>query len=241
MLMLFRKIPIVAVLAVLVGLAVFGYSYYKSGGLIKPAQAYITIPVPITEISAYTTITKDIIVLKEYVQGTEPSGVITEPGQLIDKIAVKNLHKDVPITTGDISTLNNLPDLVLVGINIDAARAAGAQQGDIVDVYRVKSDQTGQTTAMPVALNARVVEICDATGKPVNTQFSIAAVGESFKSPTDVNMIYRLLIKPEEVGGVISGGAPKDTSIALAKKFKETTATPPVNATTNPTVKGAKN
>ncbi len=233
MLKAFRKIPIVAVMAVLVGLAVFGYSYYKSGAITKQAQAYVTIPVPVTEISAYTTITESDIVLKKYTQGEEPNGVITDFSELIGKIAVKKLPRDVPIVSSDISTLGSMPNLALIGVNIDAARAAGAQQGDIVDVYWIKTDQAGQITASPVASNARVVEICDANGKPVSTQFSIASAGEAFKVPGDTNMIYRLLVKPEEVSRVISGSAPKNTSIALAKKFRETAALP---VATNPTV-----
>lgn len=239
---LFRKIPIVAVMAIIIGVVVTGYSFYKSGGLTKPAQAFVAIPVPVTEISAYTTIARSDIVLKEFTLGTEPDGVITQPEELIGKIAVKNLHKDTPVTASDISTLNSLPNLEVVSVNIDASRAAGAQQGDLVDVYWIKTDQTGQATATPVASNARVVEICDANGTPTSaTQSSMTPVANAFKSPSGTSIIYRLLIKPEEVSGVVAGGAPKNTSVALVKKFNETaTIVPAVNTpTTNPTVKGA--
>jgi hypothetical protein len=240
---MFRKIPIVAILAIVIGVAVTGYSYYKSGGLAKPAQAYVAIPVPSTEISSYTTITRNDIVLKEYMPGTEPQGIIMEPEGLIGKVAIKNLHKDMPITPNEISDLTSLPNLEVVSVNVDAARAAGAQQGDIVDVYWIKTDQTGQATATPVASNARVVEICDANGNPTSaTQSStMAPVANAFKTTNGASIIYRLLIKPEEVSGVVAGGAPKNTSVALVKKFNETTTVIPAvkPTTTNPTVKGA--
>jgi flagella basal body P-ring formation protein FlgA len=42
--------------------------------------------------------------------GTEPQGIIMEPEGLIGKVAIKNLHKDMPITPNEISDLTSLPN-----------------------------------------------------------------------------------------------------------------------------------
>lgn len=211
-----RKVPIVALVTLMVGLSTTGYFYFKQGGLKAEAKDTVLVPVPIMEISAYTSIMRNDIIMKEYPKDTDLSLVARTQEDIIGKVAVNNLHKEVPISLRDISDINKLPNLNVVSVYVDQARSAGSQPGDIVDVYWIQVDATGQAIAKPVAANARIVEIGD--GKTDTAQ---AAISNTFKTPSGASNIYRLMVKPEEVSGVVAGGAPKNTSVALVKKFSE--------------------
>jgi len=224
------------VILVVIGLSVTGYSYYRMGALKQQTKQFSYIPVPTRDIPAYTTVAKSDIVLKEITKSTEPTWAIKQPEEIVGKVALTTLRFDAPINPNDISNTGNLPNLQIVSVNIDAARTAGAQQGDIVDVYWITAEQNGQANSRTVAANARVVEVCDANGQPTSNQTAIQqSVSTTFKSPSGSTMIYRLLVKPEEVAGVVPGGAPKNTSIALVKKFAESKP-PATQAPLNPTV-----
>ncbi|MFX4261207.1 hypothetical protein ACOBQJ_03285 [Pelotomaculum propionicicum] len=212
-----RKVPVVALVALMVGLSTTGFFYFKQGGLKAEAKETILVPVPLIEISAYTSITRNDIVMKEFPKGTDLSSVATQTEEIIGKVAVNNLQKEVPISLNDISDADKLPNLNVVSVYVDQARSAGAQPGDIVDVYWIQVDATGQAIAKPVAANARIVEVGD--GKTESA--TVAAINNTFKTPTGTSNIYRLMVKPEEVSGVVAGGSPKNTSVALVKKFSE--------------------
>jgi pilus assembly protein CpaB len=213
-----RVVPIVLGLAAAVG----GWLYLQS--YLETHKDMVSLPVAARDIAPYTTITGDDITYKEFIAGSEQADAITDPREAIGKITTAALQKGWQINKKVLASKDIYGNQRQIGVNVDAARAAGVKPGDLVDVYWLLPETgvwTGKTAAL-VAENVRVIAVCDQKGARLDRDNNKQMVTPTSNEP---RVVY-LLVKPEDVDKVIGGSGPKNASIALAVKRKEDTIAP---------------
>ncbi|RJX22189.1 MAG: hypothetical protein C4575_01945 [Desulforudis sp.] len=218
-----RFLPYIFVSIIALGVAAGAWVYLQQYQALN--KEMVSLPVPVRDIEPYTTITANDIIMKSFLKGAEESTAATEVSEVVGRLATGKLNRGWQIDKRSLASKEFIGDQQVVGVNVDVARAGDVKVGDVVDVYWLTPDQGNWSPAGAshvIAQNARVIRIVDDRGVSTNEAGSIAqgtiASVSAIKGPS---VVY-LMIEPKDVSKVISGAAPKNTSIALAKKTKPT-------------------
>ncbi|HOV79433.1 MAG TPA: SAF domain-containing protein [Bacillota bacterium] len=224
--------------AILVGLSISGFSYFK----LKNSEAvkeYVTMPVPVRDIQAFSIIRNDDITYVKIPKGLDSKNSATKLEEVTNKASTMPLRRGQQIDKTNLIEPTEIENMAFVTVNIDPSRLSGARAGNIVDVYM----RTGTETRL-VAANARVIRVCDASGRSIyddeqvesqqnnvvtkgiqQAQQAVSSVAKSTPAMVELG------VKLEEAPGITPGSEPKNTSITLVRKVKATAApvvqTPP--------------
>lgn len=214
-----KRLPLI--IALIAGIIIMGFSYAKIQKQVETATATVQVLVPKTNIEAYSIVTKENLAITEVPPNIIDEYTAVSPEQIDGRITTAPLYSGKPI---DLRTIiapsEDYQDKQVVGVYIDAARCAGVNEGDIVDVYRISPQSQGEA-APKIAMNCRVLRITDEKGIPVRGASAILqSASESININKNPRIVY-LLIKPEEVPYVIQGSSDQ-SYLSLSKKTRET-------------------
>lgn len=207
---------LIAALISLVFLGVAGGSWWYLQAQAMP-QNTVSLPVPVRDIEPYTVIRSEDLSTRQFADADEWAA--KSPAEIVGKVAVSRLTRGWPIDQRDIS--DPAGDCQVIGVNVDAARFGGVRPGDLVDVYWLTPDQGAwdpARSARLVAQNARVVRVADERGQPFDEGTGVIQTVGVSRGPA---VVY-LMVDPKDVNRVIGGAAPKNASVALARKAKPT-------------------
>lgn len=214
-----KRIPLI--IALVIGIAIMGVSYTKINEQVETATTTVKVLVPKANIEAYSVIARDNLTVAEIPPGIADEYTATGTEQVADRVTTAPLYAGKPIDLRTIiAKTEDHQDKQVVGVYIDAARCAGVNEGDIVDVYRISPQSQGEA-APKIADNCRVLRVTDAKGTPVRGASALLQnASESINISKDPRIVY-LLIKPQEVPYVIQGSS-ETSYLSLSKKSKET-------------------
>ena len=214
----------VAILISLVFLVVAGGAWWYLQAHAASGET-VMLPVPAKDIEPYTVIRPEDLTTRQFVNPDEVA--VRSKSDIVGKVATTRLTKGWPI---DQRVLRDpIGDYQVVGVNIDVARYGGVKAGDLVDVYWLTPDVWDPArSARLVTQNARVVQVADERGQPLDEQTGIVqgSIGGVSRGPA---VVY-LLVSPKDVDRIVGGSAPKNVSIALAKKGSPTETVQEVEA-----------
>lgn len=216
-------------LAIFAGLIVSCVAWNYQNEKNAKIMATVNVVVPKQDIEAYSLVTAEKLTIKK-VRASN-----------VDKFTAR----DINLTAGMVTTAplysgkvidsrylvkpsDEIGRMQVVGVKIDAARAAGVRTGDIVDVYWLTPEQGAWSYTQGsrlIAQNVRVLRVCDERGEPLPEQSGTiqSAVG-GVVAPIKEPRIVFLLVNPGDVSKIIGGSAEKNASIALARKSSESNA-----------------
>lgn len=213
-----KRIPLI--IALIIGLAVMGFSYMKIKQQVVAATTTVNILVPKASIEAYSVVTKDNLTMIAVPPNITDENTATSPEEIDGRITTTPLYAGKPIDLRTIvSKAENYDEKQVVGIYIDAARCAGVNEGDIVDVYRISPNNQGEA-APKIAQNCRVLRVTDEKGVPVRGASAILQSASASVNIIKTPRIVYLLISPQEVPYVIQGSS-EQSFLSLSKKTKE--------------------
>jgi Flp pilus assembly protein CpaB len=214
-----KRVPLI--IALVIGIAVMGYSYTKIQEQVETATTTVQVLVPKANVEAYSMVTKDNLTVAEVPPSIADEFTAVSPEQVDGRITTAPLYTGKPIDLRTIiAKTEDFQDKQVVGVYIDAARCAGVNDGDIVDVYRISPQFQGEA-APKIAMNCRVLRVTDDKGTPVRGASALLqSASESINISKNPRIVY-LLIKPEEVPYVIQGSS-EQSYLSLSKKTKET-------------------
>lgn len=221
-----KRLPLY--IAVLAGITVALFAWYNLNKQVRQTQTTVKIVVPKEDIEAYSVLSPEKLTAKEVLRLSVDKYTAQEIGDASGMLTTAPLYAGKSVDTRYLAKPNeDVGSYQVVGVNIDAARAAGVKTGDIVDVYWLNPEQIAWApaqTSQLIANNVRVLRVCDDRGQAITekTKTIQASVG-SVVTPIQVPRIVYLLVKPEDVPLIIGGSATKSASIALARKSSETT------------------
>lgn len=216
-----------AYVAIIVGIIVAFFAWKALNGQVQKTQARISIVVPKEDIDAFSVVSPEKLVVKEVLGISTDKHTAQKLNEVAGMLTTAPLYAGKPIDMRCLVKPNeDIGKYEVVGVNIDAARAAGVKTGDIVDVYWLNSDQGTWTPAQAsqlIASNVRVLRVCDEHGQPIddNSKTIQGAVNYVVTPEREPKIVY-LLVKPEDVPLIIGGSATKSASIALTRKSSET-------------------
>lgn len=215
---------VIAVVIGLVFLTVAGVSYWQMQARANPGDT-IRVLAPVRDLDPYTVIGESDVAKIAVSEDNE--WMVQDVGEIVGKITTTRLTKGWPIDRRDLDDPTG--DYQVVGVNVDSARYSGVQPGDLVDVYWLTPEQgawnPGQGSHL-IAQNARVVRVADGRGHSLDS--SSNAITQSVTASPAPAVVY-LMVNPDDVRKVISGAAPQNASIALAKKFQPSVVAVEVN------------
>lgn len=213
-----KRVPLIT--ALIVSIAVMGLSYMKIQQQVDAATTTTNILVPKASIEAYSVVTKDNLTVISVPPNITDENTATSPEEIDGRITTAPLYAGKPIDLRTIvSKTENYDEKQVVGIYIDAARCAGVNEGDIVDVYRISPNHQGEA-APKIAQNCRVLRVTDEKGTPVRGASAILQSASSSVNIIKTPRIVYLLISPQEVPYVIQGSS-EQSFLSLSKKTKE--------------------
>jgi len=217
-----KKGFIIALALILIGCSVGYYSYTKIQEILRPKVDYVMLPVPKSNIQVYTVTSTLDFELKPFPKGTENRGYLQAIDELSGKVTARPLEKDSPIMENDFLQNNqDLNNVQIISLNMDAARSSGAKPGDLVDIYLLSAaDPT--IPGAKVAQNVKVIDICDTSGKSLYQEGSVFSITATDVVKAASNMIYRVAINEEDVSKVITGSNTKNIFIAFARNIQKT-------------------
>ncbi|MGD9496046.1 MAG: Flp pilus assembly protein CpaB [Armatimonadota bacterium] len=166
-------------MAAVIALVVAGLVYLVLSQQARPtaptAPQLTTVVVATRTIPAFTTITPDMITVKEMDTGALPAGVLTAPEQAINKLAQMEIKANAPVTRAAVTERTAAQGLtfvipkglraVTVGLDPISGVAGFVQPGDRVDV--LATFQQGETTITKTILqNVEVLAMNEVTTRP---------------------------------------------------------------------------
>lgn len=206
---------VVTIIALIVALAVGGYSAFNLYNVYNYATTNVQAVVPTTDIKIFQTITAENVEWASVPQYAVDENTCLQMDDIIGSSPKFPLYKDKPIDMRNMASEQDMKDYQTVGVNIGSASTANVQPGDLVDVYWVNNSNEQQAwsgtsaeklqvpaTAALIARNARVIE-----------------VSKEDRLTASSTVVY-LLVSSQDVPAVIRGSTsePSDGGIALAKK-----------------------
>lgn len=208
------------VLIIIVGLIVALFSWHMVQEQINNAEKTATIIVPNKDIEAYSVITSENLSTVQLPLRAVDKYMARDKSQIVNKVTTIPLLTKKPVDTRMLTDRkSNLGNKQVVGVYVDAARCAGVQEGDLVDVYWLQGTEIAQPSS-PIARNVRVLRVSDERGIPVKSSSVVAQnIGADTALARAPKIVY-LVLSPEEVPYVINGSA-ENSKIALSKKSKE--------------------
>ncbi|MDN5375117.1 MAG: hypothetical protein PWQ39_157 [Thermacetogenium sp.] len=210
-------------LAILAGVAVALFSWFTLNKQIQQTQTTVSVVVPKEDIDAFAIISPDKLVIKEVLSISADKYTAREIHEVAGMLTTAPLYAGKPVDVRYLEEPSeDTGNYHVVGVNIDAARAAGVKAGDVVDVYWLKPEQGAWAPTQAsqlIATNVRVLRVCDERGQPIMEEAKTlqSAVGGVVAPNREPKIVY-LVVKPEDVPLIIGGSAVKSTSIALARK-----------------------
>lgn len=129
--------------------------------------------------------------------------VVTELEEIVDKISSDNIYPNRLIDTRSLSEKDNFNSegKDKIGVYIDSARSGGAKAGDVVDVYWVQGNNTGER-GIKIASSVKVDKMINERGQESNINPKVAY----------------LYIESIDTPNVIPGSYPGNANITLVKK-----------------------
>lgn len=209
---------IVLIVAILIGLLAGVYSWSNIQAQISKVEETVRVVVPNSDIEVYSIITKDNLTWLNIPANMLDENTVTDPDEIIEKLTIAPLFKNKPIDKRVlvVPSHTNLKNKHVVGVRVDAARMAGAVEGDLVDVYWLENNSVA-ITAPIIAKNARVISVTDSFGRPLRDRASGVSILDTNASANLEPQIVYLLVSPEEVPFVINGASKGNTNIAFSK------------------------
>jgi len=202
-----------------VGLAVAAASlYYIHGAYARADAELVKLPVPRRDIGIYETVGTGDLAWKEFSEDSVMSWAARTAEEVVGKTAAAPLAKGMQINK---RCLASDPKEVyggryVVAVNTDYARSAGAQPGDVVDVYWVTVEQAAW---VPGSGNGAVLVAKDARVIGVKSRSVLMGKKEIEEvQGTGVVDIIELAVKPEEAPRLVGGALPQDVHVVLVKK-----------------------
>lgn len=224
-----NKFKILVAIGLILGLSVSGISYYYLKQMIHQKTETVIIVVPKNNIEAYSTITTESLTQIAVSPQLVDQYTVKTSSELIGKVALQTLYAKRLIDSRAIADQGeDLGQSQVVGIYCDTARSAGVGDGDTVDVYwSPTSRQSAQAALSPshrIALNARVLKVCDEYGNSIKEQTVIKQGIASVAKPPESKYLIYLLAQPAEVQYIVSGS--NSPSLTLVKKASPTAESP---------------
>ena len=220
-----KKLRVIVLVSILVGAAICFVSWGKLNDYQQRQLDMVNVVGAAKNIEAYSVLSD------ENLKTISVSSKFTDEYTVFDGEDIKGKVTNIPIYAGkplDSRYITDKPkdigDRQVVGVNIDAVRYSGVNNGDIVDVFWVGSKEQF-TAAQKLASNARVLKIANNVGEEIKEidgapKSTVVSAG---LTKEDTPAIVYLLVKPEEVPYVIQGANKANADkIALAKKSEET-------------------
>ncbi len=210
-------------LAILAGVAVALFSWFTLNKQIQRTQTTVSVVVPKEDIDAFAIISPDELVIKEVLSISADKYTARKIHEVAGMLTTAPLYAGKPVDVRYLEEPSeDTGNYHVVGVNIDAARAAGVKAGDVVDVYWLKPEQGAWAPAQAsqlIAANVRVLRVCDERGQPIMEEAKTlqSAVGGVVAPSREPKIVY-LAVRPEDVPLIIGGSAAKSTSIALVRK-----------------------
>lgn len=220
-----NRFKIFVVIGLILGLCASGISYYYLKEMIHQKTETVTVIVPKRNIEVYSTIAAEDLTQIAVSPHLIDQYTVKNSTELTGKVALQTLYAQRLIDSRSIADQSeNLGQKQVVGIYCNTAQTAGVSDGDTVDVYWSPTNQQNtQAVLLPsqrVALNARVLKVCDEYGNSIKEQTVIKqGIASVTKTPESKYLIY-LLVQPEEVQYIISGSS--NSSLTLVKKASPT-------------------
>ncbi|MDH7578194.1 MAG: RcpC/CpaB family pilus assembly protein [Bacillota bacterium] len=209
-------------LAVFVGLVVALLSWNKLSAETRRAQETVAVVVPVRDVQAYSTLSQEDLMLARIPARAADAYTAKNASEVAGKVTTAPLYRGKPVDVRFlVEPSENAGNYQVVGVNVNAARAAGVKPGDLVDVYWLRPEQgwVPEQSSLLLAQDVRVLRVCDERGTPVGEEpKTVQGAVVSAVGPAREPRIVYLLVKPEDVSKIIAGSADKSSFIALARK-----------------------
>lgn len=221
--MLDKKKTFIVTLALLIGFLAMFFGYNNTQTKIDTALETTDVVVVVSDVEAFSLLIRENLKIEKIATRLVDEHTVQSIEELIGLATTVPIYAGKPIDRRLLlDQVSKVPDgKQVVGVHIDAARAASVTEGDIVDVYWL-TPNTQPVPSTPIATNARVVRVTDDKGVPVVGATAIMQnVGADLGMAKDPRIVY-LQVKPNEVSYVINGSHTGNSSISFAKKTGET-------------------
>ena len=184
-----KKIPIF--IAIILGLTMTITSFYFIK--LKPQKKVetMTVYVPSVTINPFEEINGVDLTTKEIEKGANTDQYYITREDLIGKVAKESLSEKTMVNKEYVTTKESVKNIRFMAIKTDYTRTGGAKPGDIVNIYKVQSNQgqlQGQVISSSegilIAEDVTIISITDSEGTSIYEKKSDSTIPLSTKKPT---------------------------------------------------------